>query len=444
MAKTLCARAGAALALAPIIREQGSLSGSLPLALQQVKPSEKALCAELSYGAARWFIRYEATLDGYLSKPFRDRDYDIYALLVIGAYQLFQMRTPDHAAISTVVEATRTLNKRWASKLVNGVLRRLQREWKTDHITADLERQYAHPEWLVKRVQEDWPKQWRDILRANNEYPPMALRYHVQGYTREDALADLAAADIAASAHTLVPTAINLEKAVDVETIPEFSSGSFSVQDPAAQLAAHLLQLEASSEETPLRVLDACCAPGGKTAHILETAPSALVTAIDADGSRMTRVMENLERIDASAELLEADAGELEQWWEDGEPFDRILLDAPCSATGVIRRHPDIKLLRSEDDVKALAQTQQRLLENLWTTLKPGGILLYATCSILNQENDQQIKRFLATTDDAELLALDDAQHPWGEATDYGRRIAVGQDGMDGFYYARLQKKQAP
>lgn len=426
------------MALAPIIREQGSLSGSLPYALNSVKPSEKALCTELSYGAARWFIRYEATLDGYLSKPFRDRDYDIYALLVIGAYQLFQMRTPDHAAISTVVEATRTLNKRWASKLVNGVLRRLQREWNKDHLTSDLERQYAHPEWLVDRIKIDWPTQWREILDANNEYPPMSLRFHCQGYSLERALADLAAADIEATPHPHVSSAIDLAKAVDVERIPEFDTGSFSVQDPSAQLAGHLMKLDS---EQAMRVLDACCAPGGKTAHMLEIAPDTEMVAVDADGNRMGRVMENLERIEATAELLEADAGELEQWWDD-KPFDRILLDAPCSATGVIRRHPDIKLLRSEKDVSELADTQQRLLTGLWPTLKPGGILLYATCSILTLENDQQVRKFLKATPDAELLPIDEPEHQaWGEATEYGRRIAPGQDGMDGFYYARIQKK---
>ena len=345
------------------------------------------------------------------------------------------MRIAEHAIINETVAAVSNLNRPWAKGLVNAVLRSFQRQQQEilDNQTDNLVFQTAHPKWLLNKINEAWPSEIAtQIIEANNQRAPMALRVNSLRTSREDYLRVLEDAGIVASPTEYSAQGILLETPRDVTDLPGFSDGVISVQDEAAQLAAHLLLLESGQ-----RVLDACCAPGGKTCHILESQPDlSSVLAIDLEQRRLVRVCENLERLRLAAKLVAADANDLNSWW-DGNAFDRILLDAPCSATGVIRRHPDIKILRKPADIDKLAAIQTEILVSLWQTLKPGGILLYATCSVLPIENDQIIRDFIRSQDDVQLVPIDAT---WGIATDHGRQLFPLENGNDGFYYSRLKK----
>ncbi|OOZ41255.1 16S rRNA (cytosine(967)-C(5))-methyltransferase [Solemya pervernicosa gill symbiont] len=427
-------RAAAARVLAQVLGEGRSLSSALPSVLNKVVAKDRGFVQNLCYSVLRDLPRLRALIKPLLKQPLKKRDSDIEALLLSGAYQLFDAKVPAHAALNECVAATRQLKKGWASGMVNGVLRNLQRQGEALPATAadKLDVQYAHPQWLIERLRKAWPDQWQAILQGNNERAPMVLRVNCSVTTREEYLLQLESAEIAAQPHPVVDSALILAEPVDVMRLPGFEEGLVSVQDAAAQLAAPLLDLQPGQ-----RVLDACAAPGGKTGHILESeAALAEVVAIDSEGERLIRVADNLARIGLSAELIEADAAET-AWW-DGKPFDRILLDAPCSATGVIRRHPDIKWLRRPSDIASLVEEQQRLLEALWPLLAPGGMLVYATCSVLPVENSEQIETFLKQHDDAEEQPI---ASQWGLVQPYGRQILPGSDGMDGFYYASLMKR---
>lgn len=423
--RVLAARTVAAVAV-----HGQSLNRELARNEAELDGRDRGLLRELCYGSLRWYPLLSTLVGRLLSKPLTAKDGDIHALLVVGAYQLRFTRVPPHAALSATVGATRTLGKGWASGLVNGVLRNLQR--RGDELLQQLppSARAAHPEWLWQRIRKAWPTQADTIFTANNDYPPLCLRINSRQVTRDDYLAELAEAGIEATACELAVSGIRLAAPVDVAALPGFAEGRVSVQDEAAQLAAPLLNLQPG-----LRVLDACCAPGGKTGHILESAELASLVALDSDPRRLERVAANLERIGANAELRVGDATQPATWWS-GQPFDRILLDAPCSGTGVIRRHPDIKLLRTPADITTLAAQQRVLLAALWPLLAPGGELLYATCSILPEENSDTIAAFLAAQADARELPLP----PIGEAQAAGRQLlpVIGQ--ADGFYYARLTK----
>ena len=336
--------------------------------------------------------------------------------------------------MNETVKAVKKLGKGWAEKLVNGVLRRFLREREALLSAADQQETalYAFPAWLLARVQRAWPADWQSIVQASNTHAAMTLRVNQRQYTAAAYQAQLTAQGVAADTVECVASALNLHKAVGVELLPGFAQGAVSVQDAAAQLAALLLDCQPG-----MRVLDACAAPGGKTGHLLEHTAELQLTALDSSASRLLRVTENLQRLQLNAHTVAADAGDVASWW-DGQAFERILLDAPCSATGVIRRHPDIKVLRRDSDIAALQQEQARLLRALWQTLKPGGYLLYATCSILPEENSQQIAAFVAEYPDAQVLPLGDS---WGHAMAFGRQILPGDAGMDGFYYALLRKQ---
>lgn len=369
-----------------------------------------------------------------LQKPFKSADADVEALLLVGLYQLLYTRVPAHAAIGETVGCADKLKKPWAKGLLNAVLRNAQRESET--IFAELERdpvvRTAHPRWLQKSLKAFWPEQWEAICAANNAHPPMILRVNRRHHSRDAYLALLGEAGIAATPCVYSRDGIVLEAAADVRSLPGFAEGWISVQDEAAQLAADLLDLAPGQ-----RVLDACCAPGGKTCHILEAEPAlAGVVAVDLEAKRLVRVKENLERLGLDAELIAADGRDIDKWW-DGKPFQRILLDAPCSATGVIRRHPDIKLTRQPDDIVALAQLQGELLDAMWKALEVGGILLYATCSTLPTENTEVIAAFLERTPGARELDLATAA---GIKQPHGRQLLAQQGGHDGFYYAKLIK----
>lgn len=429
-------RVAAARIIAALLTQSQSLSRSLPDYGQQVAPRDKALLQELCFGTARWQPRLQLITEHLLDKPLKAKDADIHALLLLGLYQLCFTRIPDHAAINSCVEACKKLKKPWAARVLNGVLRNFQRRRAT--LEAELAGteayRFSHPDWFTDLVHQAWPGDWQALLEANNQHPPMTLRVNQKRISRDDYAAELTAAGIAFTATAHSPVGLTLTQPQAPEALPGFTQGEASVQDEAAQLAATLLDLAPGQ-----RVLDACCAPGGKTCHVLETEPNlASLTALDVDAQRLTSVQENLNRLGLEADLVAADAGQIDSWW-DGVPFDRILLDAPCSATGVIRRHPDIKLLRRDTDIAKLAALQLQLLDAAWTTLAPGGLLVYATCSVLPQENEQVIAQFLDQNDAAEHRAIAAA---WGKARPFGRQLFPQPGGHDGFYYACLHKKQ--
>lgn len=429
------ARTAAAQVLGQILRQRGSLSSALPAIQSRVSESERALLQELCFGTLRWQPRLDAYLQRLLDKPLRGKDSDIQALLLLGLYQLLYTRIPDHAAIAETVEVARELKKPWATKLINGVLRRFQREQDALDIQlhADPTFTTSHPQWLLQRISSAWPQHIHAIIAANNTHPPFTLRLNPRRQNRAAYLAELAALDIAAQATPFSATGITLQQARDPGNLPLFTVGGVSVQDEAAQLSAVLLELAPH-----LRVLDACCAPGGKTGHILESEPQLTeVVALDSDERRLLRVRENLVRLSVQARIICGDARQPADWW-DGKLFDRILLDAPCSATGIIRRHPDIKLLRTAEDIARLASLQGQLLDALWPLLNTGGILLYATCSIMPEENTQVVEAFLTRQIDAHC---DQILAEWGIPQTCGRQLLPSAEGHDGFYYARLCKK---
>ena len=430
-------RLAAARALSTVLAGKASLGSSLPDVLAKVEARDRGLTQELAFGTARWQPRLTGLAERLLQKPFKAADRDVEALLLVGLYQLFYTRIPPHAAIGETVDCVEKLKKPWAKGLLNAVLRNAQRDGEA--LLAELEHdpviRVAHPRWLQKSLKAFWPEHWEAICAANNAHPPMMLRVNRRQASRDAYLAELQAAGIEAFPCQFSEDGIRLAAACDVQLLPGFAEGRVSVQDEAAQLAAGLLELKPGQ-----RVLDACCAPGGKTCHILESeAKLREVVAIDLEPRRLERVKANLARLKLNATILAGDARAVDQWW-DGQQFERILLDAPCSATGVIRRHPDIKLARQADDIAPLAQLQGELLDALWPTLADNGILLYATCSTLPTENTEVIAAFLQRTSDAQELPFDAA---FGKAQPHGQQLLAQVGGHDGFYYARLIK-QAP
>lgn len=397
---------------------------------------DRAQARHLAYGVIRWLNSLQWLSGQLLDRPLKKRDQDINRLILLGLYQLWQDGTAPHAAIHETAECARALGKPWAVGLVNAVLRRFQRE--QQQLLAGLQEKperHAHPQWLLSKFQSDWPQDWPNIVKANNRAAPLWLRINRCKTDHHSVVEVLAQAGFSVADHPSAADAVRVTPATGVNAIPGFEEGRLSVQDPAAQLTVELMELEAQQ-----RVLDACAAPGGKTCHILERFPSIEMTAVELNKSRLRMIQENLDRLglggQAGLRLVAADAADTADWW-DGIEFDRILLDAPCTATGVIRRHPEIKWLRTAGQLKEVMLIQQRLLQRLWPLLKTGGILVYATCSILTEENRNQIKRFLASHDNAEDLAVN---LPLGRDQGPGCQILPGEEEMDGFFYARLRK----
>lgn len=428
----LSARRAAAMALAGVLNGQ-SLNQCLPPLEARVDSADRGFLRDLVLGSCRHYQRLHALAKILQSRPFGDEDQDLSALLIIGLYQLAIQGKAPHAAVHATVEVCEELGKGYAKSVLNACLRRYGREYESllpplddNPVTAT-----SHPKWLVKMLTKAWPDDWQAILQQNNERPPLCLRVNRRHGSRDDYLARLTSAGIDARAAEFSADGIYLAESCDITQLPGFAEGDFSVQDEAAQLAAQLLAPQAGE-----RILDACAAPGGKTCHLLERA-DARVLAVDIEESRLGRVHENLARLQLQADVICADIGAPDDWW-DGEHFDAILLDAPCSATGVIRRHPDIKLLRRREDIEQLAEVQARLLDTAWNLLKPGGRLLYATCSVLPQENSEQICQFLTRHPDALTEPLD---FPWGKACNAGRQLLPQPDGHDGFYYALMFKE---
>lgn len=424
------ARRLAAEVVLGVLRRGRSLTDGLADVLPKAVPRDRGLVQELAYGTVRWAPRLEWWLDRLLARPIHKRDELVRALLLVGLYQLVHTRIPPHAAVSETVAAARRGHAR-AAGLINAVLRRFQREREPLEKAADEipSARWAHRQWMLDRFARDWPADWEAIAEAGNRRPPMSLRVNLSRTDRKAYLRRLEAGDIAAEPGRHAASAVTLERPMDAESVPGLAEGEVSVQDEAAQLAGFLL-----APEPGHRILDACAAPGGKTGHLAELAPDATLVAVDADRTRLERVEENLDRLGASARTIAGDAGNPGDWW-DGKPFDRILLDAPCSGLGVIRRHPDIKLLRRARDLTDLAEQQHRLLSALWPMLAPGGRLVYATCSVVESENTGAVRRFLADHDQAESVPVEAA---WGRVAGAGRQILPGEDGMDGFYYASL------
>lgn len=428
-------RAIATQALAAVLCNKQSLTQILPQYKKLCKkPEDGAFVQVLCFGVLRFYPRLNLVASQLLKTPLKNKDQDILLLICVGLYQLIDLNTPPHAAISETVEASRQLKKPWASGLINAVLRNFLRQKETlmQSIEKNIEAKYQHPLWMIQAIKKAWPNDMEAILQANNHQAPMVLRVNLKKTTRESYLEKLATENMKASLVEGTEAGIILVTAYDVAKIPGFSLGLVSVQDGAAQLAANILDIAPN-----MRVLDACAAPGGKTAHILEKEPNlSELLAIDISEERGKRITENLDRLELNAKIITADAGQPNTWW-DGVLFDRILLDAPCSATGVIRRHPDIKFLRQQTDIANLAKEQFALLKTLWALLKPGGRLLYATCSILPAENSEVVQQFLNQEPSARLLPMNIA---WGEVLPVGHQLLPGQNHMDGFYYALLEK----
>ncbi len=493
-------RAVAAKIITSVLVDQKSLTSAFILTTDHLLPEKEiSLLKELCFGTIRWYHRLHYIAQQFIKIPLKTKDQDIYALILMGLYQLLYLRIAQHAAVSETVAAAYALKKAWAAKLINGVLRQYIRN--ADSLSANINQnsvaQFSHAAWFIEKVQSAWPEQWQTILEANNERPPMSCRINAQHFSRDEYLQLLESNHIAAKTIEFTSHGLILDKPCDAHLLPEFAAGSISVQDGAAQLAAQLLELKPGQ-----RVLDACAAPGGKTMHILELQPELeKLVAIDVDEQRVLQIEENLTRLqitfnspsstegtfsrkrekekkvecdalshnhyneengecgaisgkhynkknddggaisvewekEINIELIIGDASAPDTWW-DKQLFDRILCDAPCSATGVIRRHPDIKILRREADIEQLVTQQWQLLNALWSLLKPGGVLLYCTCSILPIENSQLLQRFLSIHTDAQhkIIPVD-----WGIAQPIGRQILTGMHNMDGFYFAKITK----
>lgn len=426
-------RAEAARALARIVFDGVSLRAALMEVNPRIADSrDRALLAASLFAASRWWLRFDAALGLLTDKPLPPKAREVRALLVLAFAQLAVLQLPDYAVVAACVDAARVLGQPHYAGLANAVLRRFLRERAEldAKLAADAVTRHAHPRWLIDAIERDWPQQAEAIFNANNHEAPLTLRVNRRRIERDALLARLHAADLVAEAHADLPDAIVLAQSTNVTELPGYAEGAFSVQDGAAQRVVELLDLRDG-----LRVLDACAAPGGKAAHMLERAQLHLL-ALDSDAARLRRVHENLDRLGLVSEVVAGDAAAPAAWW-DSKPFDRILIDAPCSATGIVRRQPDIKLHRRATDIAPLATSQARLLEALWPLLANGGRMIYATCSLLRMENEAVVAAFLTAHADARAMPLPAA---FGHIAGAGRQNLPGENGSDGFYYAALEK----
>lgn len=428
MTKSTNLRSLAAQLIERVIDKGESLSAVLPAAQKKVGDKDGALLQELCFGVLRTLPQLEALIGKLMARPLSGKQRVLHYLIMVGIYQLLYTRVPAHAALAETVAGAEVLKRANLKGLINGVLRQFQRQ--QAELIAEVDhapQRYLHPGWLLQRLQKAWPDNWQRIVDANNQRPPMWLRVNRQHHSHDSWLALLTESGKAAVADETASDALRLEAPAPVGQLPGFADGWVTVQDLSAQRCALLL-----APEDDEQILDLCAAPGGKTTHILEIAPKAQVMAVDVDAQRLTRVKENLQRLNMQAEVKQGD-GRTPAAWCGERQFDRILLDAPCSATGVIRRHPDIKWLRRDRDIAELASLQREILDAIWPHLKPGGTLLYATCSVLPDENEAQIDAFLSRHADARAEAL-----PYGKIS--GLQVFPTIDGGDGFFYAKLIK----
>ncbi|HHX9849280.1 TPA: 16S rRNA (cytosine(967)-C(5))-methyltransferase RsmB [Salmonella bongori] len=429
MKKQLNIRSLAAQAVEKVVEQGQSLSNVLPALQQKVSDKDKALLQELCFGVLRTLSQLEWLINKLMSRPMTGKQRTIHYLIMVGFYQLLYTRIPPHAALAETVEGAIAIKRPQFKGLINGVLRQFQRQ--QEGLLAEFansEGRFLHPSWLLKRLQKAYPTQWEAIVGANNQRPPMWLRVNRNHHSRDSWLALLEEAGMKGFTHPAYPDAIRLEFPAAVHSLPGFDQGWVTVQDASAQGCVALL-----APQNGEHILDLCAAPGGKTTHILEAAPEAHVMAVDVDEQRLSRVYDNLKRLGMKATVKQGDGRYPSQWCGE-QQFDRILLDAPCSATGVIRRHPDIKWLRRDRDIAELAQLQAEILDAVWPRLKPGGTLVYATCSVLPEENSDQIHTFLQRTPNAMLSQTGIPDQP-------GQQNLPGAEEGDGFFYAKLIKK---
>jgi 16S rRNA (cytosine967-C5)-methyltransferase len=435
-------RAIAAKLLAGVVRDKRSLSEMLQSIPSQLTDRDRGLVKEYGYGVLRWYHRLKVIADQLVYKPVKMREQEVASLLLIGLYQLIYLNTPSHAAVSETVTAAQILKKSWAKGLINQALHQFIK--RKDFFLAEADAtepgKFSHPQWLIDALKAAWPEQWQSILIENNRQAPMFLRVNLAKISREAYQETLQRHQINAAPIKNLPAALHLEQPRAVENLPGFSEGYCSVQDLASQYTIGLLDLHSG-----LRILDACAAPGGKTSYILETASDLEeLVAIDQDAQRLQRIEENILRLQlpkSALKLLTTDAANPEHWW-DGRPFDRILLDAPCSGLGVIRRHPDIKILRQPEDMPAYARQQAKLIDALWPLLKPGGRLLYTTCTILPAENEEIISHFCHQHPDAQSLPIPIPINT-GIPQQFGHQLFPAAQSHDGFYYALLAKRMS-
>lgn len=427
-----------------VVRDGQSLSDLLPSVSEELESdADRRFCSELTFGVCRFFYLFSSQMTGYLKKPLKNKDLDIQLILMLGFYQLRFLRVEDHAAVNETVKLVVQVKKNWARSLVNAVLRSYLRDIEQKSLISEgkpvegldqLQHHDSYPDWMIKRIESDWPDQSGQVFAAGNHRPPMTLRVDIQGQSRQDYLQQL---ELPAIEHSLVDSAIILDKPAPVDRLAGFDQARVSVQDASAQLAARLLDVEPG-----MRVLDACAAPGGKSLHLLQAEPNQRLLALDSDPYRLEKVEQNLERAGLKAQL-ECVVAERTDAWFDGELFDRILLDVPCSASGIISRHPDIRLLRRPQDIEALVAQQRILLESIWPLLKEGGRLIYSTCSIFKDENERQVERFIESHQNCVEKPIKQVQ--WGLQRPVGRQVLpnyqVKGKAMDGFYYACLDKR---
>jgi len=442
---SIASRKAALNILMSVLKEGKSLS-SLTHITEVLDARDAAFARMLSFGVLRFYQQLQALLKPFIQKPLKSKDIDIQLVMIMAIYQIVHTRVPEFAIVDSAVKQVRKSKKKWAANMVNGVLRNFLRQAEDKKIEALIkelkteEAQYSHPQWIIDRLKQDWPECWQAILIANNKQAPMTLRINQQQTSPDDFVRELES-DFELSAEKVpgLPSALKLQQARDVNQLPGFSKGFFSVQDAGAQLAAQILQ-----PVTGEHILDACAAPGGKTAHLFEMQADIQVTALDISETRLQRVEENSVRLGFKPRLMVADARDVDDWWQ-GELFDKILLDVPCSAVGVIRRHPDIKHLRWDEDIDSLVQLQREILLKNWGLLKPGGSLLYATCSLFKAENEQQVEWFLEQVDDVQVADLPEcvAQLESRIQSAVGVQLFPVSGDTDGFYYALLKKSKA-
>ena len=440
---TSSARKAAVKILLAVLKEGNSLSALNGLS-ENLDSRDAGFARMLSFGVLRFYFQLQAMLKPLMKKKLKEKDLDVQLVLLIGLYQIVHTRVPDYAVVDAAVKQMRKSKKQWAANMVNAVLRNFIRQ---HEVSSEIEYQteeaeFSHPQWIIDRLKKDWPDCWQAILSANNEQAPMTLRINQQKVSTAEYKQQLETDfDLSCEGIKQIPAALVLSEARDVVQMPGFDEGWVSVQDAGAQLAAQILKAEVNDN-----ILDACAAPGGKTAHLFELQPEIQLTALDISEKRLARVEENCLRLGFSPRLVVADAIQVEEWWQ-GELFDKILLDVPCSASGVIRRHPDIKHLRREDDIETLVQVQRDILTKNWALLKPGGRLLYATCSLFKVENEEQVEWFLQGNKDAQLIELDETilqlqeTQACGSAS-VGIQLFPMAFRNDGFYYALIEKKR--
>lgn len=429
MTKSINLRSLSAQLIERVVDKGESLNTALPAAQKKLSDKDSALVQEICFGVLRTLPQLEALIGKLMERPLTGKQRVLHYLIMVGLYQLEYTRVPAHAALAETVAGAEVLKRTSLKGLLNGVLRQFQRQ--REELLASIQdgpQRYLHPGWLLKRLQHAWPEQWQQIVEANNQRPPMWLRVNRQHQDRDAWLNKLVESGRNAQPADDVTDALRLDAPAPVSQLPGFAQGWVTVQDLSAQRCALLLEPQNGEQ-----ILDLCAAPGGKTTHILEIAPEAEVMAVDVDAQRLKRVEENLQRLGMKADVKQGDGRTPQQWCGDHQ-FDRILLDAPCSATGVIRRHPDIKWLRRDRDIAELAKLQSEILDAVWPHLKPGGTLIYATCSILPEENHQQIDAFLQRQHDAQAESLRDAPAN-------GLQVFPQAEGGDGFFYAKLIKK---